>query len=103
MKCDMHCTDSKGEQFGNFCPDCEPEREDGEQGNDRLSGLLGGGLSFDKWCDEIVRMVKERVPDFADEQARLLAESMKDAYDEGDTPEQALNAEMECWTDDGEE
>lgn len=57
-------------------------------------------MEFDEWKNEYVRLVKERLPDFGDIQAIQLAETEDMAWLNEMTPEEALDAQMECWTDD---
>jgi hypothetical protein len=60
-------------------------------------------MSFLEWQKEFVRLLVERIPEFNEESARGIAESSEESYSEGLTPEEGLDAEMECWTNDDEE
>jgi hypothetical protein len=60
-------------------------------------------MNYEEWCKEFVKLLIERVPGLHRETAMDIAESNEECYTEGLSPDEALDAEMECWTDDDDE
>ena len=57
-------------------------------------------MNFEEWCNEFVRIVQERAPGIHAVTAKDIAEALIDLYNANETPEEAVEGELECWTDD---
>jgi hypothetical protein len=58
-------------------------------------------MLFDEWCAEYIRLLLEYDPQWSPLSAKELAESEMEAFQNGMSPQEALEDRIATWTDDG--